>query len=255
MAVPHRVHIRTPGHEELHHRDAIPVEGGSHEGPVAALVHVRPVIEHPGRHGEPLRARCLPGHAAFGNPRERPVFAIAQRSPVQRRVAGHQGLDPIEVVGVDRLLELPDLLQRVNVGLEPRPAREAVEARDLELRVGDRRRGACLEQVLGLVLQVAEIRAVREEDVILLRGSIGMATSFQRNARCPHIGLKEGGDDWTTTGGLLPFPRTGCVLDANAILSQTARSTDKAHRNPGGLPGLRPACLVRCRAKAFLSRR
>jgi hypothetical protein len=46
-----------------------------------------------------------------------------------------------------------------------------------------------------------------------------MATSFHRNARCPHIRLKEGGEDVMLTGGLLPFPRTGCVLYARAILS------------------------------------
>src|SRR6185503_18350296 len=39
-----------------------------------------------------------------------------------------------------------------------------------------------------------------------------MATSFHQNARCPHIGLKEGGEDVMLTGGLLPFPRTGCAL-------------------------------------------
>ena len=52
-----------------------------------------------------------------------------------------------------------------------------------------------------------------------LGGSVDMATSFHRNARCPHIGLKEGGEDLMLTGGLLPFPRTGCVLYAKAILS------------------------------------
>src|SRR5688500_14611316 len=46
-----------------------------------------------------------------------------------------------------------------------------------------------------------------------------MATSFHRTARCPHIRLKEGGEDLMLTGGLLPFPRTGCVLYAKAILS------------------------------------
>jgi len=46
-----------------------------------------------------------------------------------------------------------------------------------------------------------------------------MTTSFHRNARCPHIGLKEGGEDVMLTGGLLPFPRTGRVPYAKAILS------------------------------------
>jgi hypothetical protein len=40
-----------------------------------------------------------------------PSFAVAKWRPVQRRVARHHGLDAIDVVRVDRLLELPDLLQ------------------------------------------------------------------------------------------------------------------------------------------------
>ena len=160
MSVPQGVHIRTVGHEKLHHRDAISVERGSHQGSVAALVHVRSVLEHPFRHGQSRRTRWFPWDAAFGNPRERPIFAVTKWSTVQRRVARHQGLDAIDVVGVDSLLELPDLLQGVDVSLELRPARKPVETRDLELRIGDRRRGASLEQVLGLVLQMAEIRAV-----------------------------------------------------------------------------------------------
>jgi hypothetical protein len=62
--------------------------------------------------------------------------------------------------GVDRQLELPDLLQGVDVSLELRPARKPVATRDLKLRIGDRRRLASLEQVIGLILQMAQIRAV-----------------------------------------------------------------------------------------------
>ena len=47
MPVPQRVHVRTVGHEQLHHRDAISIERGSHQRSVAALVHVRPVLDHP----------------------------------------------------------------------------------------------------------------------------------------------------------------------------------------------------------------
>ena len=79
---------------------------------------------------------------------------------MQRRVARHHGLDANDVVGVDSLLELPDLLEGVDVSLELRPARKPVETRDLELRIGDRCRRAGLEQVLGLVLQMAEIGTV-----------------------------------------------------------------------------------------------
>jgi hypothetical protein len=79
---------------------------------------------------------------------------------MQRRVARHHGLDAHVVVGVDSLLELPDPLQGVDVSLELRPACKSVETRDPELRIGDRRRGAGLEQVLCLVLQMTEIGAV-----------------------------------------------------------------------------------------------
>ena len=111
MSVPQGVHIRAVRHEKLHHRDAISVERRSHQRSVAALVHVRSVLDHPFRHGQSRRTGRLPRHAAFGNPRERPIFAVAKRSTVQRRVARHHGLDAIDVVGVDRLLELPDLLE------------------------------------------------------------------------------------------------------------------------------------------------
>src|SRR3990170_2393303 len=58
-----------------------------------------------------------------------------------------------------------------------------------------------------------------------------MATSFHRNARCPHIGLKEGGEDVMLTGGLLPFPRTGCVLYAKQFYRIAPRFA-----TPWGMP-------------------
>src|SRR5439155_1267695 len=68
--------------------------------------------------------------------------------------------DANNIVGVDSLLELPDLPERFDVSLELRPTRKPVEKRDLELRISDRCRRAGLEQILGLVLQMAEIGAV-----------------------------------------------------------------------------------------------
>src|SRR5712691_12854985 len=56
-----------------------------------------------------------------------------------------------------------------------------------------------------------------------------MATSFHRNARCPHIGLKEGGQDLMLTGGLLPFPRTGCVPYANASVIRSIQQVTEEH--------------------------
>ena len=137
MSVPQGVHIGAVRHEKLHHRDAIVVERGSHEGSVAPLVHVRSVGDHPFRHGQSHRTRRLPRHAAFGNPRERPILTVAEWGTVQRRVARHHGLDALDVVGVDCLLELPDLLEGLDVSLELGPTRKPVETRDLELRIGE----------------------------------------------------------------------------------------------------------------------
>ena len=46
-----------------------------------------------------------------------------------------------------------------------------------------------------------------------------MATFFPCRARCPHDGQKEGSHRYRQTGGLKPFPRTGCALyaDVDAI--------------------------------------
>ena len=74
-------------------------------------------------------------HAALGDPRERPVLAVAERSAVELRVARHEALDLLQIVGVDGQLELPGELQRFDVRLELGPAREAVLPGDLELRL------------------------------------------------------------------------------------------------------------------------
>ena len=114
LPVPLGVHIRTVGDEQLHHRDAIAVERRSHQRPIAALVHVRAVFDHPLGHRQPRRTGRLPRHPAFGHPRERTVLSIAKRRAVKGRVARHHRLDALEVVAVDRLFELPDLLQRLD---------------------------------------------------------------------------------------------------------------------------------------------
>src|SRR5215472_16890288 len=46
--------------------------------------------------------------------------------------------------------------------LELGPTRKPVEACDLELRIGERCRPACSEQVLGLITQMAEIGTIRK---------------------------------------------------------------------------------------------
>jgi len=89
------------------------------------------------------------GYAALGNPGKRAVFPIAQRGPVQGRVARHESLDATDVVVVDRPLELTDLFEGIDVRLELRPTREAIELRDLELRIGEGRSTAGLRRSLA----------------------------------------------------------------------------------------------------------
>jgi hypothetical protein len=79
---------------------------------------------------------------------------------VQRRVARYHGLHPLDVVGVDCLLELPDLFEGLNVSLELEPTRKPIKTRDLELRIGQRCRLTGLKQIFGLVLQMTEIGTV-----------------------------------------------------------------------------------------------
>src|SRR5262249_22597265 len=79
---------------------------------------------------------------------------------MELRVARHQLLDPLESVGVDGLLELPDRLQRFDMGFELGPARKAVLPGNLKLGVGKRLRLACSEQILGLIFQMPQVGTV-----------------------------------------------------------------------------------------------
>ena len=56
---------------------------------------------------------------------------------VQFGVPGHEALDARQIIRVDRLFQLSDLTECINVGLELWPARETIEAGSLELRVRD----------------------------------------------------------------------------------------------------------------------
>ena len=55
---------------------------------------------------------------------------------MELRDARHHLLDPLEVVGVDGLLEPPDRLQRLDMGFELGPAGKAVLPGELKLCVG-----------------------------------------------------------------------------------------------------------------------
>ena len=132
--------------QQLHHGNALIGQRSTHERPVAALMHIRSVLDHPPRHRESCFTGGLPWHAAFGNPRQRPVLAVTERGAMELRVADHQLLDPLDVVGVDGLLELTDRLQGFDLGFELGPARKAVLPGNLQLCVGKRRRLTCSDQ-------------------------------------------------------------------------------------------------------------
>ncbi len=125
--------------------------------------------DHPFRDGQSHPTRWPPRHAAFGNPGERPIFAVAKRGSVQRRVAGHHVHDTRDVVGVDCLLELPELLEGLDMSLELGPTRKSIETCDLKLGIGERCGRAGLEQILGLVFEVAQIRTVGKRAWCLVR--------------------------------------------------------------------------------------
>jgi hypothetical protein len=123
------------------------------------------------------------------------------------------------------------------VSFELRPAREPVETRDLELRIGERCCRAGLEQVLGLVLQVAEIRTVGKRAWRLLW--ISRHSSFRPIGRCPHNRAERRLLRLKTESWLLPFPRTRCVLHATAILSWTSQIRQRPAVRDKGVGRLR----------------
>jgi hypothetical protein len=157
VPIPQGVHVGAVGDQQLHHGNAHVGQRCTHERPVAPLMHVGPVLDHPPCHRESCFAGCLTRHAAFSNPRQRPILAIAERGAMKLRVAGHHLLDPFEVIRVDGLLELPDRSQRFDMGFDLGPARKAVLPGNLKLRIRKRRRLACFEQVLGLILEMPQI--------------------------------------------------------------------------------------------------
>src|SRR5688500_5896922 len=81
-----------------------------------------------------------------------------------------------------------------------------------------------------------------------------MATLFHQNARCPHIGPKEGGENRMLTGGLLPFPRTGCVLYARAILPYRISRDEKGEEIDDDGHSAHGGDLGGCGARVFATR-
>ena len=86
-------------------------------------------------------------------------------------------------------------------------------AGDLELGFGERRRLAGLEQILRLILEMPQVGVLGERarrsgiaghGNLLSRVVPGVRMSGRKKVRCQ---IRQ-------TGGLLPFPRTGCALHA-----------------------------------------
>ena len=80
---------------------------------------------------------------------------------MQARIACHEELDALEIVAIDGLLELPDFLEGIDVSLELWPTGKPIETCDFDLRVGKGFRATRHEKILGLILQVAKVGALR----------------------------------------------------------------------------------------------
>jgi hypothetical protein len=76
---------------------------------------------------------------------------------VQRRVARLHRLDARDIFRLNRLFELTEFRQRINVRFQFGPTCKAIQPGDFELRVGERRRLARFEQIFGLRFQMSEI--------------------------------------------------------------------------------------------------
>src|SRR6266478_3848467 len=112
----------------------------------------------------------------------------------------------------------------MDVGLQPGPARKPIPLGNLELRLAHRTGVACFEQVFCLIFEMSEMGTIGKRAEKVRR--IGRHSDPLSSKRpCPHFGLKGGSQKRLFTGGLLPFPRTGCALCAAPILSQQWKGT------------------------------
>lgn len=160
--VPQCVHICAARNQKRHHRDPVDLQCRPHQGSIATLVHIRPVHDHPVSNRQPHRSGRLPGYPAYRHPRERPIFAVPNRRSVQFRIARHRDADALNVVVVNRTLQLRDLFARLDLCIQLGPARKAIAACNLNLRIGKRLRLPRSMQMLGLIPQVAKIGAIRQ---------------------------------------------------------------------------------------------
>ncbi len=120
---PFSVDVGAVAHQQFHHGDAVVDERRAHERPVAALVNIGAVFEHPARHRESRSAGRFPGNPAFRDPGERSVFSIADWRAMQLGIRGHHRDDALEIIRVDCLFERADFFQRLDMRFELRPTR------------------------------------------------------------------------------------------------------------------------------------
>lgn len=140
ISVPFRIHICPVGGQQLLPRNPRAHQRGTHQRPVAALAHIRSVVDHPLGHCQPRRSRRLPRYPALGDPSERAVFLVAKRSAMQLGILRHQGFHETKIVRVDGQLQFGCFMRegrkRFHVGLEFWPAEESVAMGNLELSHG-----------------------------------------------------------------------------------------------------------------------
>ncbi len=115
---------------------------------------------------------------------------------------------------INGFFELPRLFEQIDMSLEFGPTGKPTRAGKLQLGGGEGLGAAGINQVSSLVFQMAKIGMSRRTRTA--PGSwLVTANSFHANARCSHCGPKEVSRKLRCAqGGLLPFPRTGCVLQA-----------------------------------------
>ena len=139
MAIPVGIDVRAVGHQQLHHRNAVPHQRRAHQRPIAALVHVGAVVDHPLRHGQAGCARAAPTECGTPPPRS------AGRSCHSR--AGHgaaTGLRVIMRLTVSKSLASMACFRRpVSCSdstwlAKPGPTGKPVLPRDPEQRIGVR---------------------------------------------------------------------------------------------------------------------
>ncbi len=167
-------------------------------------VHVGPVLDHPLAPSPASPRRAAPAELGTRPPTSAARFCHSRSGAVQLRVARSSWLDPLEVVGVDRLFELPDLLNdstcAFSFGQLANPYCRAIWNWASVIDFAP----PALKRSLAWSFRCRRSGCSGSERVAPWR-LVDMATFFHRVARCPHDGLKEGSQDSGKQVGFYPF--------------------------------------------------